>query len=360
MSDQPQRKIIHFDCDCFFAAVEMRDNPAWRDIPLAIGGDPGRRGVIATCNYPARRFGVRSAMASAHALKLCPDLLLIPGNMAKYRETSQGFRRILEDYSEQIEPLSLDEAFIDVSGSHLHQGSATLIAEEVRQRVREELGITVSAGVAPNKFLAKVASDWHKPDGIMVIRPDQVEAFVAALPVEKIWGVGKVTAEKLHRLGLFYCRDVQAWGLTRLQEQLGPRLAEHLHRYSHGRDERPLETAHTRLSLSVEHTYAVDLPDLAACQAALPALIAELEQRLARRQERPRISGHLVKLKFADFQQTTVERQLGRPDADYGALLEAAWQRGERPVRLIGVGVRLAQDQDGSATWQQLSLCWDD
>ncbi|PPC76839.1 DNA polymerase IV [Pokkaliibacter plantistimulans] len=353
---QHQRKIIHFDCDCFYAAVEMRDHPPYRDIPLAIGGRPDKRGVIATCNYPARKFGVRSAMPSSHALRLCPNLTLIPGNMAKYRDVSRAFMAILAEFSDHVEPLSLDEAFIDVSSSDAFQGSATRIASHIRERVRNELGITVSAGVAPNKFLAKIASDWHKPDGMKVIPPHEVESFVLPLPVEKIWGVGKVTAARMHELGLYTCADVQGWSQQQLQERFG-RFGQQLFRLSRGEDQRPVEAREERLSLSVEHTYDQDLPDLASCLAQLPRLEEELQQRLARRQLLEQIQGRVVKMKFHDFQQTTVERHLQRPDSDYASLLTAAWQRGQRPVRLIGVGVRL---KAAAATQQpqQLSLVW--
>lgn len=187
-----QRKIIHFDADCFYAAVEMRDNPALRGIPLAVGGPADRRGVIATCNYEARAFGVRSAMPTRRALQLCPQLVIVLPDFARYKSASQAIFNIYREYSDLIEPLSLDEAYVDVSACSAHRGSATLIAREIRARVREETGLVVSAGVAPNKFLAKIASDWNKPDGLYVIRPQDVDAFVAQLPVEKLFGVRAV------------------------------------------------------------------------------------------------------------------------------------------------------------------------
>ena len=179
------RKIIHCDCDCFYASVEMRDDPALRGVPLAVGGASDRRGVIATCNYEARSYGVRSAMPSAHAMRLCPSLVVIPPNFEKYRAAAYQVREIFHRYTDLVEPLSLDEAYLDVSDSEHFQGSATLIARAIREAVSQEVGITISAGVAPNKFLAKVASDWDKPDGLTTITPDQVEAFVSALPVRR-------------------------------------------------------------------------------------------------------------------------------------------------------------------------------
>ena len=206
----PGRKIIHIDADCFYAAVEVRDNPALKGKPIAVGGSATRRGVVATASYEARKFGVHSAMASATALKRCPGLILIPGRMAVYREASRQMQEIYVDYADLVEPLSLDEAFLDVSQSPHCRGSATLIAEEIRQRIFDRVGITVSAGIAPNKFLAKVASDWNKPNGQFVVTPDRVADFLSELPVRKIWGVGKVTAQRLEKQGIKTCADVMA------------------------------------------------------------------------------------------------------------------------------------------------------
>ena len=205
------RKIIHCDCDCFYAAVEMRDDPSLQNYPIAVGGKSDRRGVVATCNYKAREYGVRSAMPTGQALKLCPDLVVVPGTMAKYREASMKIRQIFYRYTDKVEPLSLDEAFLDVTDCTQCSGSATLIAEEIRRAIAEEVGVTASAGVASNKFLAKVASDLNKPDGQYVITPQNIAAFVQQLEVKRINGVGKVTNEKLSRLGVKTCGDLQAF-----------------------------------------------------------------------------------------------------------------------------------------------------
>ena len=214
----PQRKIIHVDCDCFYAAVEMRDDPSLQDVPLAVGGDGGR-GVVTTCNYKARAYGVRSAMPGSEARRLCPELVTVPTDMGRYRAVSQQVMAILRELTDLVEPLSLDEAFLDVSDVTDHKGSATLMARHLRERVRQEVGITISAGVAPNKFLAKIASDWEKPDGLFVIRPEDVEDFVQRLPVEKLFGVGQVTASKLHALGVKTCGHMQA--LARISHEEG-------------------------------------------------------------------------------------------------------------------------------------------
>ncbi|GAB3092815.1 DNA polymerase IV [Aestuariicella hydrocarbonica] len=334
------RKIIHVDADCFFAAIEMRDNPDLRDRPMAVGGRPDKRGVISTCNYEAREFGVRSAMASAYALRLCPRLTIVPHSMLKYREASQVMRNIFLDYTDLVEPLSLDEAFLDVSDCERHQGSATLIAQEIRGRVAEALGITVSAGVAPNKFIAKVASDWQKPDGLTVVTPAEADAFVRRLPVDRIFGVGKVTAEKMQRLGIATCGDLRRYSVHELEEAFGS-FGPRLHRLCRGIDERDVCTSRRRKSLSVEHTYEKDLENLAACEEKLPDLLAELKQRLQRLEDDYLVVKGFVKVKFDDFTSTTVERAGTQARLeDYAQLLEEAFERGARPVRLLGVGVR--------------------
>lgn len=346
------RKIIHCDCDCFYAAVEMRDNPALNDVPIAIGGSVEQRGVVATCNYPAREFGIHSAMPMAQALKRCPHLTVIRGDMAKYKAVARQVFAIYRDVTELIEPLSLDEAFLDVTDISLCNGSATRMAEAIRQRVKQEVGITVSAGVAPNKFLAKIASDWRKPDGLFVITPNDIDGFVQQLPVKKIHGVGPRTAEKLTGLGIQTCADLRARPLTELVEQFG-RFGHRLFELSFGRDERPVKTHRERKSISTEQTYPQDLPSLEACRQQLPELLNDLEQRYARLAPAPAVRGLMVKVKFNDFTQTTVEHADPAPNLDqFESLLTIGWARGERPVRLLGVGYRLAEE----ASVQQLSL----
>ena len=340
MSEPQQRKIIHCDCDCFYAAIEMRDDPRLRGRPLAVGGRPDSRGVIATCNYEARAFGVRSAMASSHALRLCPDLLIVSPDMSKYRQAATAIRRIFLDYTDLVEPLALDEAYLDVSEC-VQGGSATQIARDIRARVAAEVGVTISAGVAPNKFLAKIASEWRKPDGLFVIKPHQVDEFVQKLPVSRLHGVGKVTAERLANLGIEYCADLRT--IDRLQlvrwfGKFGQRLAE----LAHGIDEREVSPNRERKSVSVERTYSTDLPTLAACVAELPELIERLQSRMRGvGVQRPVV--HLVlKLKADNFRQTTIERSAtGISLADFEPLCTQAFARLQRPIRLLGVGVRL-------------------
>jgi DNA polymerase-4 len=339
------RKIIHCDCDCFYASVEMRDQPALRGKPLAVGGRAETRGVIATCNYEARALGVHSAMSTARAMRLCPQLILLPPDFRRYREASQQILAIYRDYTPLVEPLSLDEAYLDVTGVDRCQGSATLMAEEIRARIHAEVGITASAGIASNKFLAKIASDWNKPDGQFVIRPADIDAFVAALPVGKLFGVGKVTAGRLGKLGVKTCGDLRVWELPRLTAEFG-RFGATLYQLCRGIDERPVCPDRIRKSLSVETTYAHDLPDLAACHAELPALSVEFHRRFANLTAPGPVHNAVVKIKFADFTQTTAECVSPAPDeAVWRTLLDEAYARHGRAVRLLGVGVRFADTE---------------
>jgi DNA polymerase IV len=337
------RKIIHCDCDCFYAAIEIRDDPALAGLPVAVGGAEDRRGVIATCNYEAREYGIHSAMASATAKRKCRDLIIIPGNMEKYRIASQQMHIIFRDYTELIEPLSLDEAFLDVSETKQCSGSGTLIAKEIRQRVRNEIGITLSAGIAPNKFLAKVASDWNKPDGQFVITPDKVADFVEKLPVRKLYGVGKVTARKMDNLGIETCGDLQQYDKTRLLELFGS-FGETLHSLCRGIDERKVQTQSRRKSISVEHTFPEDLPSLDTCLSTLPNLMEKLEQRINNSKKKVTIGKQFVKIKFNDFISTTVEQNSSTLDLEgFRDLCRTGFERGNKPVRLLGLGVRMKE-----------------
>lgn len=351
----PARKIIHIDADCFYAAIEMRDNPDLRNRPIAVGGASDRRGVITTCNYEARAFGVRSAMASATALRLCPDLLIVKTRFDAYREASAAMREIFYQYSDLVEPLSLDEAFIDVSDSRHCQASATLMAVQIRQRIRDRLDITVSAGVAPSKFLAKVASDWDKPDGLTVIRPEQVESFVAQLPVAKIFGVGQVTAARLKRMGVSTCAELRVFSVFQLVQHFGS-FGQRLYELCRGIDQRAVKPSRRRKSLSVENTFAVNLVSLHECRQQLPALVAELQKRLSGVDSDYVVSSVFTKIKFEDFSRTTAERVAVAAQLEMlSELCEVGYQRGMKPVRLLGVGVRF-HDLAEQRSADQLSL----
>ena len=339
------RKIIHIDADSFYASVEMRDNPELRDKPIAVGGASGR-GVVATANYAAREYGVRSALPTARARQLCPQLIVISPRFDLYRKVSGQFREIFADFTDRIEPLSLDEAYLDVSDSPHFGGSATLIAQEIRRRVREELQLTVSAGVAPNKFLAKVASDWDKPDGLFTIPPARVAEFVRDLPVSKINGVGRVTTEKLKRMGVVTCGDLQQVPLEVLAKRFGkygPRLAE----LARGEDHREVKTSRIRKSISVERTYAEDIASDADMLEALDRVLEELARRFGKIEQQYLPTKRFVKVKFRDFTQTTLEEGFGErgepwlSTGDYRRLLLAARARKPLSVRLLGAGLRL-------------------
>ena len=334
----------------------MRDDPSLNNLPIAIGGKSDRRGVVATCNYKARQYGVHSAMPTGQALKLCPDLVVIPGTMAKYREAAQQIRQIFYRYTDKVEPLSLDEAYLDVTDCTECQGSATLIAQEIRQVIAKEVGVTASAGIAPNKFLAKVASDLNKPDGQFVITPDNVDGFVEKLEVKRIFGVGKVTNEKMRRLGIITCGDLQQRSVIELVDKFGV-FGKRLHDLSFGRDDREVNANSRRKSLSVENTFSDDLADLQACQDKLPNLLVELRSRLRRIDSGYLVTKQFIKMKFNDFTATTVERQMVKnlPIESFENLCDEAWERSDLPVRLLGIGVRFVDTRaDGRA--MQLEL----
>lgn len=333
--------------DCFFAAVEMRDNPALRDVPLAIGGSAQRRGVISTANYPARKFGVHSAMSTAMALKLCPHLTLLPGRFDAYKEASNHIREIFSRYTVLIEPLSLDEAYLDVTDSLNCQGSATLMAKEIRQIISDELNLTASAGIAPVKFLAKIASDLNKPDGQYVITPEEIPVFLQTLPLGKIPGVGKVTAGKLESLGLRTCADVQKTDLVSLLKRFG-KFGRVLWERSQGIDEREINNQRQRKSVGVEKTLAEDIHEWQECEDIIEQLYSELERRLKKVKPDLLIARQGIKLKFNDFQQTTQEHvwpQLNK--ADLITTAKKTWEerRGGRGVRLVGLHVTLLDPQ---------------
>ena len=342
-----QRKIIHVDCDCFYAAVEMRDDPSLSDVPLAVGGEGGR-GVVTTCNYKARAYGVRSAMPGGEARRLCPGLVTVPTDMARYRVVSKQVMAILRELTDLVEPLSLDEAFLDVSDVSEHKGSATLMAQYLRRRVKEEVGITISAGVAPNKFLAKIASDWKKPDGLFVIRPEDVDGFVQELKVEKLFGVGQVTAGKLHGLGVMTCGDLQNVPADVLLEKFG-KQGYRLREMAFGRDDREVVVSRIAKSVSVERTFSQDLPDKRACDSVMASLVADLNLRLRRKAAHKPIHKLFIKIRYSDFSTHTLERvreQIREPGLeDYQPLLDELVTDTGRPVRLLGLGVRFRNDE---------------
>lgn len=330
------KKIIHIDMDCFYAAVEMRDFPQYRDIPLAVGGD-GPRSVLCTCNYQARKFGVRSAMPASKAKLLCPELTIVHGRMSVYKDISNHIREIFSRYTHLIEPLSLDEAFLDVTNSTQCQGSATLIAEKIRKDIFNELNLTASAGVAPNKFIAKIASDENKPNGQYVVSPDQVASFVEKLSLKKIPGIGPKTFKKLQSFGFTTCADVRASSVANLTTIVG-RFAVSLYQKAHGIDHRELEVSRPRKSLAIETTLMADVYSEIECLAVIATLYPKLIQRLEKVKNR-KIVRQGIKLKFNDFNQTTVEqRSLAAEEDTFNTLLPKAHERAKgRGIRLVGL-----------------------
>jgi len=350
------QKIIHVDMDCFYAAVEMRDNPSLKNVPIAVGSK-GARGVLSTSNYIARQFGVRSAMPNAKALKLCPELVIVNGRMNVYRETSIQIREIFKRYTDLVEPLSLDEAYLDVSDSFHFYGSATLIAQQIRQDIYTELNLTASAGIAPNKFLAKIASDENKPNGQCVITPNNVNEFIKKMPLSKIPGVGKVTYEKLKAHGLVCGLDVINYDKASLINQFG-KLGISLWDKCQGIDNRAVITSRIPKSVGVERTFSQNTNSFEELSRYMyEKLIPELKNRAEHHLKTRNISKLGVKVKFNDFHQTTKEfKQDYFDDTLFEKLLQEALSRGEgKSVRLLGVHIGLAEQANEQ---QQYEFEW--
>jgi len=321
--------------DCFYAAIEVRDNSSLAGKPVAVGGD-NPRSVVCTASYEARRFGVRSAMPMMRAKVLCPGLVILPPRFPAYKTESLRIREIFAEYTELIEPLSLDEAYLDVSASKRYASS---IAREIRQRIAKETGLTASAGIAANKMLAKIASDWEKPDGQFTITPDQVQDFIKPLPVRKIPGVGPVLTEQIARLGAQTCGQLQQMGMDVLIRHFGKSSYE-LYQRCRGIDERPVETDTARKSMSTECTFEKDLQRLDECVVQLRDLYDQLQKDLLKVEGRS-IHKLFVKVKFSDFQQTTRECVHARADMEvFLRLLQEAYKRSDQGVRLLGLGVK--------------------
>ena len=333
------RKIIHVDMDAFFASVEQRDNPELRGRPVAVGGG-GTRGVVAAASYEARKFGVRSAMPGITARRLCPDLIFVKGRFDAYREVSNRIRAIFREFTPHVEPLSLDEAYLDVTEDSLGIGSATRIAELIRERIRAETQLTASAGVSYNKFLAKLASDQNKPDGLCVIRPGQGAAFVQGLPVRRFHGIGPRGAEKMAKLGIETGADLAAKDLAWLREHFGS-FADYLYRAARGIDLRPVRANRIRKSLGSERTFFEDLSSGPALREALDNIIDIVWPQIAERELKGRTV--TLKMKYTDFQLCTRARSLPQPVADKAEFARVARALLDEqlplplPIRLMGL-----------------------
>jgi DNA polymerase-4 len=332
-------KIIHIDMDAFYASVEQRDNPELRGKPVAVGGSR-ERGVVAAASYEARRYGIHSAMASITARRKCPELIFVAPRFDVYKQTSRGIREIFAEYTSLIEPLSLDEAYLDVTENLKGIAYATQIAQEIRARIREETHLTASAGVSYNKFLAKMASDQRKPDGLFVITPEMGPAFVETLPVGKFHGIGPATAAKMNRLGIFTGHDLKDQSLSFLQERFG-RAGSHYHSIARGIDHRPVRPDRVRKSIGAENTFSKDLADLDEMKAELQPIL----DKVWRHCEQTGIRGRTItlKVKYADFQQITRSRSLADEVESRSALertgleLLSLLMPMRKGVRLLGV-----------------------
>lgn len=352
-NEEKQSKIIHMDMDCFYAAIEIRDNPSLADKPVAVGGSPERRGVICTCNYIARQYGIHSAMASALAYRHCNDLIVLPVNMPKYRQVAKKIHNIFGEFTDLIEPLGLDEAYLDVTNSSQCNNSATLIAKAIRNRIWESENLIASAGVAPNKFLAKIASGWKKPNGLFVICPNQIETFIQTLPVDNLYGVGKVTAKKLHNLNLKTCSDLQKLSLSELASQFG-KLGQTLYEQCRGIDCRQVEPNRIRKSLSVEQTFPQDINNIDTCLHIINELYSKLMLRVQEAESRYPIKNQYIKLKFSNFKLTTSETISTEINLElFRELFREAYEREKKSIRLLGLGIHFNPEKQSESYLQE-------
>jgi DNA polymerase-4 len=341
MTETPLRRILHCDMDCFYAAVHTRDDPSLEGKPVVVGGDPSGRGVVAAANYEARKYGIHSAMPAAQARRRCPDTIFLRPDFSRYREESQLIFDIYRRYTPIIQPLSLDEAFLDVSEDLGAFGSATELAKDIRRRVREERGLTVSIGVAPNKLVAKIASDFDKPDGLTVVRPTEVEAFLAPLPVRRLYGIGPAAERSLHEMGITTIAELRELSIDLLIARFGS-WGRVLWERVRGIDDRPVHTHRERKSLSTERTFPENIRSLEEIDRLLDAMAAEVARGLEKR--RLAASTITVKARYPDFTTPTRSHTLPVPTADAATIAAAAHElirrteAAKRSVRLLGVG----------------------
>lgn len=357
------RKIIHIDMDAFYASIEQRDHPEWKGKPLAVG-HAEQRGVVAAASYEARKFGVRSAMASRRALKLCPQLIFVPGRMEVYKEVSVQIHEIFHQYTDLIEPISLDEAFLDVTDNKKNIPLAVDIAKAIKQEIRERCQLVASAGVSYNKFLAKIASDYRKPDGLCTIHPDQALDFIASLPIESFWGVGPVTAKKMHLLGIHTGTELRACSQEMLVRQFG-KAGLLYYAFARGEDDRPVVAERIRKSIGCEHTLERDITASSSVVIELYHVATELVERIARKNFRG--DTLTLKIKFDDFEMKTRSMRFTKELVQLNDILPLAKRLmkqidySHHPIRLIGLAVsNPVGETDLSARWEQLYLPFSD
>lgn len=354
------RKIIHIDMDAFFAAIEERDNPELAGEPVIVGGLPTRRGVVATCNYVARRFGIASAMPSSRAVKLCPHAVFIKPRFEVYRRVSREILEIFYSYTDMVEPASLDEGYLDVTlYTRSHKCSATALAQEIKALIKRRTRLSASAGVSYNKFLAKIASDMNKPDGLCTIKPGQGKAFATRLPVIKFHGIGKATAKRMHQMGIGCGRDLQRWSKQDLIVKFG-RIGAYYHNVALGIDERPVVVTRTPRSIGSEKTFEKDLTDFQTMVAALKHRARQVAETLVRKGMTAQTV--TVKVKFVDLQQVTRSHTLAQPLNGLRELQDLLPQLLEKsltlkePVRLLGVTVSNLHPAGAGKVPQQMDL----
>lgn len=337
-----QKKIVHIDMDCFYAAVEMRDRPDLASKPLAVGGRPEGRGVITTCNYVARKYKVHSALSSREAVRRCPDLIILPNRFEVYRQESRKIRKIFEKYTNLIEPISLDEAFLDLSENSLFDGSASETAKAIRWEIFETTGLTASAGIANCKFLAKIASDWKKPNNQFTITPAMIPEFMKSLPVKKIPGVGKQTQKKMAQLKIETCLDLQKLSLDQLRFQFGS-FGDRLYDLSRGVDHSKVKSSRQRKSISVENTFSKDLTEWESVEKQIFKLFDELKIRMNKAKiQDDQLKSMAVKFKFSDFRSLSKERSTRLMDRQaFRDLAFDHYLENNEPIRLIGIGFKL-------------------
>lgn len=329
--------------DCFYAAIEQRDNPALRGEPIGVGGN-GRRGVLCTASYEARKFGVRAAMPGFKALELCPQLIMVPVRFDVYQSVSAQIRAILGRFSEKIEPLSLDEAYLDVSD---WSSDVSVIAREIRAQIFEETSLTASAGVAPNKLLAKIASDLDKPNGQYIVRHDEIQQFMLKLPVSKLWGVGRKMQEKLARHGIVNCGDMQKLSKISMSKRYG-RWGVELFDLCRGSDQREVKVHRVRKSIGKETTFSEDISMVSVLVREMRSLLSDVKVSYEARYSEREIKSLVVKFRFSDFTATTIERSIKDFNETLveGLLRDGYARGGGKSVRLLGVGIRLADEED--------------
>jgi DNA polymerase IV len=343
------RRILHIDMDAFYASVEQRDNPALHGKPVVVGGDPTRRGVVAAASYEARAYGVRSALPMSRAVRLCPALIIVRPDFAKYRAVSDQVFAIYRAVTPLVEPLSLDEAYLDVTTNAWDEPLGVTVAKRIKDAIRETTGLTASAGVAPNKFLAKIASGWQKPDGLTVIAPERIESFLRGLPVDALWGVGPKTAERLRAHGIEKLIDVRDRSIDELRAIVGS-AADWLRELSLGHDDRPVEPNHERKSSGSESTYEKDLTDLGRIRAEIEQMARDAADWLSRNGLFARTV--VIKVRYSDFTTITRSQSESRPTREPAAIAARAvalldrTDASHRPVRLLGVSVHNFEESD--------------